>query len=384
MHKIIRVTTPSLSFKVLMKGQTRHISKFYNVTPVCGDYEFANDIKVNEGLDCHVIPMKRNISIVNDIISIIKLFIFFKKKKPEIVHSITPKAGLLSMIAAYFAGVPIRLHTYTGLIFPSKTNFKKQVLIFTDKVTCYFATSIYSDGNGVKKDLINHGITKKRVKVLNNGSLDGVDINFFNKISVSSKLINKLQIDLNISKKDFVFIYVGRLVTDKGINELVTAFNELSKKYLNIKLLLVGPFEKKLDPLNNSTLDLIKSNKQIISTGFQDDVRPYFSISDVFILPSYREGFPTTVLQAGSMGLPSIVTNVNGCNEIIKHNINGLIIPSKNISSLKNSMLELYKNTKLYNNLHKKSRKMIKNNYNQDLVRDNLIIEYTQLLDNIN
>ena len=231
--------------------------------------------------------------------------------------------------------------------------------------------------------MINHEITKKRVKVLNNGSLDGVDINFFNKISVSSKLVKKLKIDLNISKKDFVYIYVGRLVADKGINELVIAFNELSKKHLNIKLLLVGQFEKKLDPLNNSTLGLIKSNRQIISTGFQDDVRPYFSISDVFVLPSYREGFPTAVLQAGSMGLPSIVSNVNGCNEIIKHNVNGLIIPIKDISSLKNSMLELYKNTKFYNILHKKSRKMIKNNYNQDLVRDSLIIEYSQLLNNL-
>ena len=155
MHKLIRVTTASMSFKFLIKGQARFLNQFFNVIAVTGDCDYSNEIKEIEGVDCNVIKMKRNISLIKDLIFVFKLYIFFRNEKPQIVHSITPKAGLLSMFAAYFAGVPIRVHTYTGLIFPSKSKIKRQILIIAEKLLCYFATNIYSDGNGVKNDLIN-------------------------------------------------------------------------------------------------------------------------------------------------------------------------------------------------------------------------------------
>lgn len=380
MHKLIRVTTASMSFKFLIKGQARFLNQFFNVIAVTGDCDYSNEIKEIEGVDCNVIKMKRNISLIKDLISVFKLYIFFRNEKPQIVHSITPKAGLLSMFAAYFAGVPIRVHTYTGLIFPSKSKIKRQILIIAEKLLCYFATNIYSDGNGVKNDLINYRITKKKIKVISKGSIDGLNHDFFNKKLISTKIKKEILSKLNISNNEFIFIYVGRLVKDKGINELVFAFNELSKSYKKTKLIMVGAFENNLDPLNNNTLKLINENKQIVLTGLVNDVRPYFSISNVFVFPTYREGFPITVMEAGSMSLPSIVTDINGCNEIIKNNVNGLIIPSKNVSLLKKKMIELIENQVLYKKISQNARKIIIKNYNQKQIRKTLVEEYSKLL----
>jgi len=138
-----------------------------------------------------------------------------------------------------------------------------------------------------------------------------------------------LRSKLGIKKNDFVFIFVGRIVSDKGINELVEAFDKFSNTYKNVKLLLVGPYENELDPISKETNFLINYNKKIIALGDQNDVRPFFSIANLLVFPSYREGFPNVVLQACSMGIPSIVTDINGCNEIIENNVNGIIIPVK-------------------------------------------------------
>ena len=180
------------------------------------------------------------------------------------------------------------------------------------------------------------------------------------------------------SLNDFVFLFVGRLVTDKGINELVTAFTALKKT--NLKLILLGSYEHNLDPLTNKTLDIIKNSNQIITPGFQNDVRKYFSISDVFVFPSYREGFPNVVLQAAAMGLPSIVTNINGCNEIIVDQFNGIIIPSKDANVLSDSMKKLFENKEFCNYLGSNARELICKKYNHKHVWESLENEYQRLI----
>ena len=170
------------------------------------------------------------------------------------------------------------------------------------------------------------------------------------------------------------------MVGDKGINELVQAFKNLKSKFKNLKLLLVGPFESALDPLKHPTLKEIEENSNIISVGFQQDVRPYFSISNALAFPSYREGFPNVVMQAGAMGLPSIVTDINGCNEIIKDGENGLIIPPKEVVALQKAMERLIINNDLYNHLQQTSREMIVNRYQREEVWQALLEEYQILL----
>ena len=170
------------------------------------------------------------------------------------------------------------------------------------------------------------------------------------------------------------------MVKDKGINELIAAFSMLSELKNNISLLLVGPFENDLDPLLPETLVNIEKNPDIYSVGYQNDVRPYFATADALVFPSYREGFPNVVMQAGAMGLPSIVTDINGCNEIIIHRVNGLIIPTKNSEALAKAMRLLMEDRSLYQHLQGNARAQITNRYEQQQIWDALLEEYQMLL----
>jgi glycosyltransferase involved in cell wall biosynthesis len=363
------------------------MSAFFEVVCVSsGPAKDLEEVAKREGVKVQEVEMTRQITPFKDLKSVWKLYKLFKKEKPDIVHSITPKAGLLSMLAAKFARVPIRIHMFTGLIFPSKTGAIQKLLIQMDRLLCWAATDIIPEGKGVKQDLIQYNITNKPLKILANGNVNGIDINFFNNSLYTEDPIQELKAQLGISEKDFVFVFVGRLVSDKGINELVKAFNWLTSQPVNrkthYKLLLVGPLETELDPLQDQTLNEIQSNPNIITTGFQPDVRPYFAISNALVFPSYREGFPNVVMQAGAMGLPSIVTDINGCNEIIEDGKNGLIIPPKDTKALQEKMLRLVEDEQLYKHLASNSREMITSRYEQKLVWEALLEEYKRLLVN--
>ena len=381
--KLIRTSTVAMSLDLLLKGQLAFLNEYFNVIAVSGEDNHLLQVIEREKVNTVSISIKREISILHDLISLVKLYLLFKKEKPLIVHSITPKAGLLSMVAAYFAGVPIRIHTFTGLIFPSKTGVMKRLLITMDRILCKFATHIYPEGQGVKTDLLRFKITTKPLKVLANGNINGIDLEYFNSENIPKKTLHELRISLGIEPNDFVFIFIGRLVTDKGINELIAAFSKLSKVKNNIKLLLVGPLEKEKNPISKETLFEIQHNSKIISTGYQDEVRDYFALANVLVFPSYREGFPNVVLQAGAMGLPSIVSNINGCNEIIINNYNGIIIPIKNEITIFDAMQLLLEDEMIYHSLQSNARLSIENRYNQQLVWKALLEEYKILTQNV-
>lgn len=380
--KLIRTSTVPISLNILLKGQLSFLAKHFDLIAVSSPGKDLEIIEERDKVRTHAIEIKRHISLRRDFISLIRLYQFFKKEKPLIVHSITPKAGLLSMLAAKFAGVPIRMHTFTGLIFPTRIGFMQKLLIKMDQLLCWAATNIYPEGQGVKNDLIDFKITNKPLKILANGNVNGIDIDLFNPENFTIEENRLLKIDLGINETDFVFIFVGRLVRDKGINELVEVFSELTVNYEGIKLLLVGSFESDLDPLHKNTIELINNSKNIISVGFQSDVRSYFSISDVLVFPSYREGFPNAVIQAGAMGLPAIVTDINGCNEIIVDGENGIIIPSKNKEKLKDAILQLLLDDYFRESLQKNARHMIISRYQQKIVWDAILEEYESLKNN--
>jgi glycosyltransferase involved in cell wall biosynthesis len=378
--KVIRTATVAISLDILLKGQLQFLNQQFNIIAISGDDVHLKNVRTRERVETIAIKIERQISPINDLVSLFKLYKTFKKEKPQIVHSITPKAGLLSMIAAYFAGVPIRMHTFTGLIFPSKTGFLKRILIILDKVLCLFATNIYPEGQGVKDALVAYKITNKPLHIIANGNINGIDLDYF----VNANNYNnqqQLKAKLNISEADFVFIFVGRLVRDKGINELISVFDKLNNNFINTKLLLVGPFEQENDPILPCTLQKLNNHKAIISVGHQADVRPYFEIADVLVFPSYREGFPNVVIQAGAMNLPSIVTNINGCNEIIIQNKNGLIIEPKDETALFSAMQLLLENKELTAQLKNNARELIKARYDKNIVWDGILNEYRKFVD---
>lgn len=380
-EKLVRITTVPISLNILLKGQLKYLSNYFEVIGIASKGELLDEVNKREGVQVIGVNMERGIHPVKDLISLFQLYKHLKKEKPVIVHSITPKAGLLSMLAGKMAGVPVRMHTFTGLIFPSKSGLMQRILIKTDQLLCWAATDVYPEGNGVRKDLLRYKITSKPLKVLANGNVNGIDTTYFNPDFFSAQNKKTFRQELHISENTFVFIFVGRLVGDKGINELVRAFRKLnSTGKQRSKLLLAGPFERELDSLHPETEREIRENPDILSVGYQPDVRPYFSIADALVFPSYREGFPNVVLQAGAMGLPSIVTDINGCNEIIVEGKNGTIIPPKDANTLETVMRRFMDQPEYVAQLAKNARRMITDRYEQLAVWDALLEEYKRLL----
>jgi glycosyltransferase involved in cell wall biosynthesis len=376
MKKIVRITTIPASMRSLLKGQLKFINQFYEVIGISGDGDALNDVRINEGIRTEVVEMTRTISPIKDIIALFKLYRILKKEQPHIVHSHTPKAGIIGMLAAKLAGVPHRFHTVAGLPLLVVGSPKRWLLNFIEKLTYSCATKVFPNSFGLQEIIIEKGFTNpKKLKVIGNGSSNGIDTDNFNPDLFHEKELDELKNQLGINKNQFVFIFIGRLVTDKGINELVKAFNILSK-INDVKLILVGWPEKDLDPLLEETETILTQNNNIIQVGYQRDVRPYLAIANVLVFPSYREGFPNVVMQAGAMKLPSIVSDINGCNEIIKEGENGLIIPVKNVQAIIDSMSYFLKNPSKLEGMGSKSREIIVKNYQHTYIWEELLKEY--------
>jgi glycosyltransferase involved in cell wall biosynthesis len=377
--KLIRVSTVPESLLLLLRNQLRFLNEHYEVIGISSPGPELNLVSNNE--DIEVIPLKmyRRISIWSDIISIFRMYKILKKEKPFIIHSITPKAGLVSMIAGYFAGVPHRIHTFTGLVFPAKKGMFRFLLLNIDRIICLMSTIIIPEGEGVKNDLIRFKVTNKKLNVIANGNVNGIDLTYFKNNSSSQNDQIILKKDLGIKEEDVVITFIGRIVVDKGIEELVSSFIELFNEIKNIKLLLVGSFEKQFDHISIDSERLISSHPGIIHKTFQPDIRPYLSISNIFVLPSYREGFPNVVMQAGAMDLPCVVTDINGSNEIIINNVNGVIIPSKNTDELKVALKRLILNPNERNEMAKVARQQIVQRFDQNLVWSELLKMYNSL-----
>lgn len=375
--KLIRITTIPLSLDKLLEGQLKFMQNQYDVIAVSSEKEYLEKVGAREGVATHHLEMTRKITPLHDVMAVIKLTLFLLKTKPEIVHSHTPKAGIVGMMAAFFARVPHRFHTVAGLPLLEETGNKRKVLDFVEKLTYRFATKVYPNSKGLYDIILkNKYCAPHKLTVLANGSTNGINTTFFSNSHFSFAQKEALRNRLGIEQNDFVFVFVGRLVTDKGINEMVAAFRKLKINNPTAKLLLVGPLESELDPLLPKTLEAIENVKEIISVGYQQDVRLYLSISNCLVFPSYREGFPNVVMQAGAMDLPSIVTNINGCNEIIIPKENGLIIPVKDEKVLLEAMTTLMEDTLLYQHLQDNARLMIVNRYEQNVVWNALLKEY--------
>lgn len=373
--KLFRIATIPASLESLLKGQLRMLNEHYEVVAVSSPGESMSVLRDREGVRTIEVPMERRISLVKDFISLLRMIWLFARERPDMVHSITPKAGLISMLAGWITRVPVRMHTFTGLVFPTATGRMQQLLIWMDRLTCACATHINPEGEGVKRDLIAYRITKKPLHVIANGNVNGIDLAYFNRTDEIMK-----QAVAYRKEGSFTFCFVGRMVRDKGINELVSAFIRLHKQRPQARLLLIGHFEKELDPVSPETEKAIMEHPAICFVGFQPDVRPFLAASDALVFPSYREGFPNVVIQAGAMGLPSIVTDINGCNEIVLPNENGVIIPPRNEEALYLAMENFLLHPEEIQHMAEKARPLIASRYDQKFVWEALLNEYRRII----
>lgn len=374
--KIIRATTVPESLDAFCQGILRMLNEKYEVVALSSPGQEMQVIAAREGVRTISVPMERHISLLKDIKALWQLIRVFRQERPDMVHSMTPKAGLLCMVAAWMTHVPIRVHTFTGLVFPTSKGFQRRLLMLTDAITCWCATHIIPEGEGVKRDLLDYGITNKNLRVLGFGNIRGVDMHFYSR---RKEVMDRAR-DLRDASR-FTFLFVGRIVRDKGINELCEAFDKLSKDH-HVRLLLVGPRENRFDPVSVHTLALIDTNPAIEYVGekLSEDLLPYYAASDCFVFPSYREGFPNTVLEAGAMGLPCIVTNINGSREIIVENENGIIIPPQDTEALYDAMLRMMTDKKALSYMVSNARNMIGSRFEQGFVRQCLFDFYDAIM----
>lgn len=384
-HKLVRITTVPISLEKLLEGQLSFMSKHFDVTAISSEDKRLNVYGDKEGVKTHYLELTRKITPLKDLVAVFKLVKYLRKEKPQIVHSHTPKAGIVGMLSAYIARVPIRLHTVAGLPLMEAGGIKRKVLNVVEKLTYACATKVYPNSQGLKDFIVEEKLTSTaKIKIIGNGSSNGIDTTYFDPTRYSVNDSSVLKESLNIPSEDFVFIFVGRLVGDKGINELVKAFVSISNSHDTVSLLLVGPLETELDPLDSITLKHINEHPKIIATGYQTDVRPYFAASNALVFPSYREGFPNVVLQAAAMELPCVVSNINGCNEIIENGMNGLIVPVKQHLPLEKAMEEMFNDQELFAVLKKNTRTRIVQNYDRKEIWNEILKEYESLIESTN
>ena len=370
--KILRAATVSDSVDFFREVMVKMRERGYEMVALSSPGKWLTELKKNDGFRIVEVPMERHISIKNDIKSLIRLIGVFRREKPHVVHSITPKAGLLCMVAAWLTRVPVRIHTFTGLVWPTATGIQRKILMMTDWLTCSCATHVIPEGEGVKSDLQQY-ITKKPMKVLGYGNVLGIDLQRFNPDRIKGVTKDSCY---------FTFLFVGRIVGDKGINEMVWAFAKLHKEHPDTRLWLVGEYEPSLDPLQPETDAEILSNDAIETKGalYGDNLIKAYMMTDCFVMPSYREGFPNSVLEAGAMGVPQIVTDINGSREIVSNGENGLIVPSRDKEALYRAMRVMYLDACMRMKLSSKAREMIASRFEKNFVQQCQIDFYDEIL----
>ena len=375
---IMRCVNISSMIGVVLLEEIYYMADYFDIIIVSRIDNNINNYSQKSNISFIDLKIDRKINLINDFKVLINYIFIFIKYKPDIVHSMSPKSGLISMLAAKLVNIPVRIHTYTGLIFPYKKFFFKEILILMDKITCFCASVLYSDGNGVINDLYKYKITNKKIRFINKGSVNGIAESFYKNYEVNVNNKKAFFENNNINDNTFIYIFIGRINKDKGINELVEVFHNINIVYSNTKLILVGSFEDDLDPVTSKTKNEIQTNKSIITTGFQNDVRFYLELSNVLILPSYREGFPRVLLEAGVFKKPSIVSDINGNNEIITNNFNGFIFENKNTIELMKCMLQVYLNKDNLQYMQNNAFNYIKNNFIQKDILNILLSHYNQ------
>lgn len=376
MKKIIIIVTVPVVLETWLKGQPRFLSKLYNVEIITSNSENIKDIEKYENVPVKIVDFNRKINLFKDLKVLIQLSWYLIKNRPSIVYTLTPKAGLLGMFSSYIARVPHRIHSVVGLPHLEAQGKRREILKLTEKITYLFSTNLYCNSMNLVNEM--KKLIKKEVNVIGNGSVNGVDVEYFKDIySENEKLELRLKNDIKIN--DFVITFVGRVVKDKGINELIAVFVKIKQKYKNIKLQIIGDFEEELNPISNEVKQILKSNESIIYIEFQEDIREFLAISNLFVLPSYREGLPNVLIEAGSYGVPLVATNINGCNEVIVDGENGALVNAKDEQSLYYAIEKFIVDEKYYSNIKRNVRKSIKDRYSQKYFWNKLLEEFRNI-----
>jgi len=377
--KYLRITTVPQSLSLLLEGQPEFLRKHnFDVhlasSGVCPkellDYPFLS------------LPLTRTINPLKDIQSILTLIRFLKRERIQIIHSHTPKAGLIAMISSKLAKTPVRLHTVAGLPQDHSTILQKVILGITERITYLCSNKVYFNSKEqLKSQALIFPRLSSKFDIIHNGTSNGIDVKKFDLVKPRVQVKSRL----NIDSEKFIWIFIGRIHRHKGIIELIDAFNTFDRFHPNRTLLyIVGNVDDSRTDLNAEwTKKIQRRNPAIHFVGFQKNVQDWLHASDCLIFPSYREGFPNVPLQAAVVGKPIIATNINGCNEIISDGINGLLVPVQKADPIVDAMEIVYNNDDLRTSMGHWSKNNISKKYERRDFHQKLLKEYNSLIDQI-
>lgn len=341
------VATVEFAVSAFLLSHLKELSKYYDLTVIVNlkNPNFLIDKKLN--IKLVNINFSREINIISDLLSLIQLAYLFLIKKYDAVHSITPKAGLLAMIASFLTFTPVRVHCFTGQVWSTKSGLSRLFLKLIDKIIGNLSTQNIVDSKSQYDFLVKENVLNKdKALVFGSGSVSGVDLL---KFKPNTKVKLSLRKKLKISPSSFVFVFLGRLNSDKGIHDLINAF--ISTDLKSAYLLLVGPDEENIS-------SKFKGNQSnIIFSGLISSPQDFLAVSDVLCLPSYREGFGNVVIEAAATGVPSIVSNIYGLSDAIVLNKTGLAHEPHDVQEITKLMKSLFNNRKLVMDLGKAAKK---------------------------
>jgi glycosyltransferase involved in cell wall biosynthesis len=346
MKKLIVGITAEGSVNLLL-GQLDYFKSLGYKTYLLGPYsERSADFCKKEGCEHLVIKIEREIAPLKDLKTLWAILKIFRKVKPDIINLGTPKVSLLGMIAGFMTGVEKRIYTCRGFRFETEKGLKRKILIGMDKITSSLAHKVICISPSLKEYAIDKNIfDKTKTFVINKGSSNGIDLYKFSQDNVDKSKRN-IFLDQNNLNDKFIYGFVGRLRKDKGIFELLTVFEKLYLKNKGISLILLGSdITSSLE--DKKKLEKYRNHPGIYFLGFKNDIELYISMFDVFVLPTYREGFGNAFIQAAALGVPCIGVDIIGAKDAIENDFNGFTIPPKNIESLELGMLKMLNNSDL-------------------------------------
>jgi len=380
--KICHIANTDKALKFLLLPQLKFLQKEgYDVYAVCSPGKWVADIE-KEGIKVKTVTMKRRISPFSDLIVLVKLFLYFKKEKFKIVHVHNPKPSLLGQLAARMAGVPIVINTIHGLYFHGNSLFlKRKFFILIEKISALCSDVIFSQNKEDIETLIREKIAKpEKIKYLGNG----IDVDKFDARRFSKEFIDEKKKDLNIPAGFNVVGIVARLVKEKGYLDLFEAFRNILKIFPKTILLVVGPEEpEKKDAVSPEVVRSYGIEKNVIFLGERSDIDEILPIVDIFVLPSHREGFPRSILEAMAEKRPVVATDIRGCREEIENNKNGILIPIKNPKKLAEAIIYLFNNHDQTKEMGENARVKVEKYFNESIVFDRIKEEYQKLIENL-
>lgn len=380
--RIARISTVPFFVLFQLKNQIEALSSAgAQVTVITSSGPGFASLSALAGVTCEQVEISRSISPWRDFLALLRLIRLFKRGRIDVTHSTTPKAGLLTAIAAFLAGVPVRLHTFTGQPWVNMKGPIRWLARWSDRFIGKLNTRCYTDSGSQRQFLIDQGIfPASRLFVIGAGSLAGVNLKRFNSARFTAEDQLAIRQSLGIREAAPVLLFVGRIMADKGVRELIDAFRELKAAGGAAYLILVGPFDLESGGGGEISRHDIDNIQDVHIVGYTENPESYMAIADILCLPSYREGFGTVVIEAAAMGVPTVGSDIYGLSDAVVNGETGILVPPRDVTALKLALAVLLEDKTARQNMGGAAKRRAEIYFDADQVNLKLIEEYRNLL----